>query len=522
MVQSVKRIFLAVVVLAAVLGGVAKALGMFDGPQLRQDRQTLEKVLALRDFNGKPAQNWVKKGRKTYVKFWASWCPLCLSELDEVAELAREEKEFNVVTILSPGYLSEMDMAAAQAWLRNVPQAAHLAVLLDPQGTIAKGLDVQVYPSAMFLSADGAIERIERGALRKEEIRAIVANPQVRLVRGAEKQMAVNRPVREGSQPMIRREIYLAGGCFWGLEAFFERIPGVLEAESGYANGRTVNPTYEAVVRGSGHAETVKVVYDESEISLPALLAHYFRVVDVTSLNRQGNDRGVQYRSGIYFVDAKDEPVIAQQVAQEQKRWDVPLAVEVKPLENYAPAEQYHQDFLRKHPDGYCHIDLSKAEELIVDAAKYRKPSEAEVRQRLSREAYAVTQQAATERAFSNEYWDFFEPGLYVDVVSGEPLFASSDKYPSSCGWPSFVRPIVPEVVQYFRDRSYGMERVEVRARVSEAHLGHVFDDGPVDRGGLRYCINSAALRFVPLEKMQEAGYGELVNRVTGANPVVH
>lgn len=311
------------------------------------------------------------------------------------------------------------------------------------------------------------------------------------------------------------KEIYLAGGCFWGLEAYMERIYGVADAISGYANGKTDNPKYEDLLyKGSGHAETVLVKYDPERVSLTELLSYYLKVVDPTSVNRQGNDTGTQYRTGIYFTDQKEEEVVKQFFTSRQKDYDKPIVVEVEALKGFTEAEEYHQEYLKKNPNGYCHIDLSKADELIIDADKYPKSSDEELRKRLTPEQYKVTQENQTEYAFSNEYWDNKEAGLYVDVVTGEPLFLSTDKYDSGCGWPSFTKPITKEVLTYQEDTSYNMVRTEVRSRVGDSHLGHVFEDGPADKGGLRYCINSASIRFVPLAEMKAEGYEYLMHLV--------
>nr|WP_300343309.1 peptide-methionine (R)-S-oxide reductase MsrB [Fusobacterium sp.] len=306
-------------------------------------------------------------------------------------------------------------------------------------------------------------------------------------------------------------EIYLAGGCFWGIEAFMERISGVIDAVSGYANGNTENPKYEDLIyRNSGHAETVYVKYDKDKIKLSTLLKYYFKVIDPTSLNKQGNDRGTQYRTGIYYTSEDDIPTINAIIEEEQKKYSKKIVVEVLPLDKFYLAEEYHQDYLKKNPNGYCHINLSKAKEVIVDETLYPLISKDELRKKLNVQQYEVTQNGDTERAYENEYWDFFEKGIYVDITTGEPLFSSEDKYPSQCGWPSFVKAIVPEVVTYHEDFSYNMNRIEVRSRSGKAHLGHVFDDGPRERGGKRYCINSASIKFIPYEKMEELGYGYL------------
>jgi len=313
------------------------------------------------------------------------------------------------------------------------------------------------------------------------------------------------------------KEIYLAGGCFWGLEAYMARVPGVYDAESGYANGNTENPSYEDLIyRQSGHAETVRVQYDPAQVSLGALLKYYFRVIDPTSLNRQGNDRGIQYRTGIYYTDEAELPVIRAEISAVQAKHPRPVVVEVQPLKQYYKAEDYHQDYLEKNPGGYCHIDLDLVNEPVIDPEAYPKPEEESLKQRLTPLQYSVTQESATERPFANEFWNNHEPGLYVDIVTGEPLFTSADKFDSGCGWPSFTKPLAKEVVEYTADRSHGMDRTEVRSRSGDSHLGHVFTDGPREAGGLRYCINSAALRFIPLKDMAAQGYGALIPLVKG------
>lgn len=317
------------------------------------------------------------------------------------------------------------------------------------------------------------------------------------------------------TDPKDVREIYLAGGCFWGVEAYMARIDGVIDAVSGYANGKTENPSYEDLIyRNSGHAETVKVLYNSKRLTLNDILIYYFRIIDPTSINRQGNDIGVQYRTGIYYKDAADLPVIENRIEELQKEYDRPVAVEVGVLKQFFNAEEYHQDYLEKNPAGYCHIDLNKAYEPIIRETDYPKPSEEEIKSKLTQEQYDVTQRSATEASFTNKFVDMFEPGIYVDIVTGEPLFSSKDKYHSGCGWPSFTKPVESYVVETLTDNSFFMTRTEVRSRSGDSHLGHVFEDGPTDKGGLRYCINSAALRFVPLAEMEAQGYGYLIPKV--------
>ena len=305
-------------------------------------------------------------------------------------------------------------------------------------------------------------------------------------------------------------EIYLAGGCFWGLEEYFSRISGVLQTSVGYANGQVETTNYQ-LIKETDHAETVQVVYDEKVVSLREILLYYFRVIDPLSVNQQGNDRGRQYRTGIYYLEEADLPTVNTVVREQELLIGRKIAVEVEKLRHYILAEDYHQDYLKKNPGGYCHIDVRDAEKPLIDAANYEKPSQAVLRENLSEESYRVTQEAATEAPFSNAYDQTFEEGIYVDITTGEPLFFAKDKFASGCGWPSFSRPISKELIHYYQDLSHGMERIEVRSRSGNAHLGHVFTDGPRELGGLRYCINSASLRFIAKDEMEEAGYGYLL-----------
>ena len=312
----------------------------------------------------------------------------------------------------------------------------------------------------------------------------------------------------------VPADIWLAGGCFWGTEAYMARVYGVAETTVGYANGRTSHPTYHDVCHNNtGHAETVHVRYDPARVPLETLLRHFFAIIDPTSLNRQGGDHGTQYRTGIYWRNEADLPVIRSVMAEEAKKHTKPIVTEVMPLVEFFPAEDYHQDYLEKHPDGYCHVHFDTLSEAFVqvDPGAYRKPDAEQLKASLTPLQWAVTQQSATERPFENEHWNRHDDGLYVDVTTGEPLFRAADKFESGCGWPSFTEPLDPQVVGYRTDATHGMRRTEVRSRVGDAHLGHVFDDGPQDRGGKRYCINSAALRFIPFADLEKEGYGRYV-----------
>lgn len=304
------------------------------------------------------------------------------------------------------------------------------------------------------------------------------------------------------------KEIYLAGGCFWGVQKYFDSIMGVVYTKAGYANGQSPETDYYSI-GNTGHAETVYVVYDEGVISLKKLISIYFNIIDPYSLNRQGNDVGTQYRTGIYYVDEKDKALIDEAVKSYEEKSHKETVLEVEPLKNFTAAEEYHQDYLDKNPGGYCHIDLrnipDKKPELNLEG--YVKPSMKQLKSELTKEQFNISQQGETEPPFKNAYFNNREEGLYVDIVSGEPLFLSKDKFDSGSGWPSFTKPVSFSAIKSREDSSLFMKRVEVRSRASNSHLGHVFNDGPKEEGGLRYCINSGALRFIKKEDLEAEGY---------------
>ena len=310
--------------------------------------------------------------------------------------------------------------------------------------------------------------------------------------------------------------IYLAGGCFWGIEHLMQAIPGVIDAQSGYANGTgSQDASYEAVCFGNtGFRETVRVEYNPEQVSLDALLLAYFYVIDPTVKNQQGNDIGSQYQTGIYYTNDKAKETV-ERIAEIERSRSKEFFVEIGPLLNYYPAEEYHQNYLENNPYGYCHIPAAEIElfsRLRIDPGDYQKPAAEAIRDKLTKEQYYITQENGTEYAFLNEFWNQFEKGIYVDIVTGEPLFSSTDKFESSCGWPAFSKPIEEPSVVELEDNSHGMQRTEVRSRAGNSHLGHVFTNDPESPNGVRYCINSASLRFIPYAKMEEEGYGYLLD----------
>jgi len=290
-----------------------------------------------------------------------------------------------------------------------------------------------------------------------------------------------------------------AGGCFWCMVQPFAKLPGVKEVVAGYTGGHVERPTYEQVCSGrTGHYEAVQVIYDPSKVTYEKLLDTFWSQIDPTDPSGQFADKGPQYRTAIFYHDEEQKRAAEESKAALDKsgKYDKPVVTQILPATVFYPAEEYHQDYYKKNPEHYKRYKIGSGREAFI-----RKHT-------LTPEQYRVTQKNATEPPFRNAYWDHKAPGIYVDVVSGEPLFSSLDKFDSGCGWPSFTKPIEEDNVVERRDLSHGMVRTEVRSKSADSHLGHVFDDGP-EPTGLRYCINSAALRFIPVDQLEKEGYGE-------------
>ena len=302
-----------------------------------------------------------------------------------------------------------------------------------------------------------------------------------------------------------------AGGCFWCMEPPFEGLDGVLEVVAGYTGGHIKDPSYEEVCEGdTGHAEAVQITYDPSKITYDKLLDVFWRQIDPTDAGGQFVDRGPQYRTAIFYHTDEQKMLAEKSKAELERsgRYKKPVVTEVLPIAEFYMAEEYHQDYYKKESLRYkSYRKHSGRDQVRKELWQYQRPAEEELRKRLTPLQFNVTQESGTERPFDNEYWDNKREGIYVDIVSGEPLFSSRDKFDSGTGWPSFTKPLEPASIVEKEDKSHSMVRTEVRSKSAGSHLGHIFPDGP-QPGGLRYCINSAAIRFIPKEEMEKEGYG--------------
>lgn len=302
-----------------------------------------------------------------------------------------------------------------------------------------------------------------------------------------------------------------AGGCFWCMVKPFDQWPGIIQVTSGYTGGHKPNPTYEEVCSEStGHLEAVQITFNPRMISYERLVDIFWQQIDPTDTGGQFHDRGHSYKTRIFY-HSEQQREIAEQSKREldaSGRFDRPVATEIVPATEFYAAEEYHQDYYKKNPLRYRMYRKGSGRDAFIRQHWNDAKDQDELKRRLTPMQYEVTQNNGTEPPFRNEFWDHGEEGIYVDIVSGEPLFSSRDKFDAHCGWPSFTKPLLDSAVREEADLTHGMVRTEVRSQRADSHLGHVFPDGP-GPNGLRYCINSAALRFVPADKLAEEGYAE-------------
>ena len=315
----------------------------------------------------------------------------------------------------------------------------------------------------------------------------------------------------------LKKAIF-AGGCFWCMVKPFDSFDGVQKIVVGYTGGHVKKPSYEEVcTKETGHYEAVEILYDEEVLKYVELVEAFFMSIDPTDESGQFNDRGRSYETAVFYTDTEQKLIAEEYKISLDKSgiFDKPIAVKILKAEEFYPAEEYHQDYYKKNPFRYkSYYTGSGRKDFIENTWKISAFKKEELKNKLTPMQYKVTQENGTEPPFNNEYNENFEEGIYVDIVTGKPLFSSRDKFNSGCGWPAFSKPINKGYVKEISDFSHGMFRTEVRSTIGDSHLGHVFNDGPDELGGLRYCINSASLKFIPKNKMKELGYGEYLNKL--------
>lgn len=309
---------------------------------------------------------------------------------------------------------------------------------------------------------------------------------------------------------MATEKATFAGGCFWCMVEPFDEQPGIIEVTSGYTGGTVENPTYKQVCSNTtGHVEAVQITFDPTIFPYEELVTLFWQQIDPTDDGGQFHDRGDSYRTAIFYHNETQKKIAeeSKQTLIDSKKFQKPIVTPIIPAKTFYPAEEEHQYFYKRNMFHYKTYKRGSGREQFIKDNWSKRFDPEDLKESLTEQQYYVTQENGTEPPFQNEYWDHFEDGIYVDIVSGEVLFSSKDKYDAQCGWPSFTKPVMNKQVIEHLDTTHGMVRTEVRSKEGNSHLGHVFPDGPQEAGGLRYCINSASIRFIPKDEMVEEGY---------------
>ncbi|BAC13690.1 peptide-methionine (S)-S-oxide reductase MsrA [Oceanobacillus iheyensis] len=303
-----------------------------------------------------------------------------------------------------------------------------------------------------------------------------------------------------------------AGGCFWCMVEPFDQRPGVIDIRSGYTGGHVENPTYEQVCTNTtGHVEAVQITFDPEIMPYKELVETFWQQIDPTDAGGQFNDRGESYQTAIFYHTEEQKKIAedSKKALDESNRFKMPIVTPVLPAKPFYEAEEGHQDYYKKRSFHYRMYKKGSGRQDFIKNNWQNTIDKNELKEKLTPIQYHVTQENGTERPFDNEYWNNTQEGIYVDIIKGNVLFSSKEQYDAGCGWPSFTKPVDPYQIEDKVDKTHGMVRTEIRSKQSDSHLGHVFEDGPQDKGGLRYCMNSAAMRFIPKEKMEEEGYSK-------------